>query len=116
MNNGCCRYYCNNDILEFVDKDATRLLRLLEFERLHLYSKEVCLHVLPFPTSALLAVLELYLLHGGDKLVGLVIVDGLLLKEFVVEYLSAPEEECKPTAIKQAAQHKDGKDEPIVRK
>ena len=26
VNNGCCRDYCNNDILEFVDKDAACLL------------------------------------------------------------------------------------------
>ena len=114
MNDGCCCDHRDDDVFQFIDEDAACLLCLLEFQRFHLHSKEVCLHVLPFPASALLAVLELYLLHGGDKLVGLVVVDGLLLKEFVVEYLSAPEEECKPTAIKQTAEHEDGKDEPII--
>jgi hypothetical protein len=40
----------------------------------------------------------------------------LLLKEFIIQNLSASKEERKPTTIKQAAHHKDGKDEPIVRK
>ena len=68
----------------------------------------------PIPRVLLLAVLEFYLLHGGDKLVGLVVVDGLLLKEFIIKYLSTPEEESKPTAIKQAAEHENGKDKPII--
>ena len=80
MNHSSCSHYRDDDVLHLVDEDASSLLGLLEFKRLHLHPKQVCLRVLPFPSSTLFTILQLDFLHGGDKLISFVIVDGLLLK------------------------------------
>ena len=89
-------------------------MRLLEFERLHLHAEQVSLCVLPFPSSALLTILQLDFLHGSDELVGLVVVDSLLLKQFIVEYLSSLQKQGHPYAIEDASQQEDGKHQLIV--
>ena len=73
-----------DDVFHLVDEDASCLLGLLQFERLHLHREEVGLCVLPFPPPPAFAVLQLYFLHGGDELVGFVLVLGLLFEQLVV--------------------------------
>ena len=58
--------------------------------------------------------MQLDFLHGGDKFVGLVVVDGLLLEQFIVEHLSPLQEQCHPASIKDASQQKDGKHQLVV--
>ena len=114
MYHGCCSNYRDDDVLHLVDEDASSLLGLLEFKRLHLHTEQVCLRVLPFPSSALLTILQLDFLHGSDKLVGLIIVDGLLLEQFIVKHLSPFQEQGHPCAIEDASQQKDGKHQLVV--
>ena len=114
MNYRCCSNHCDDDILHLVDKDASGLLCLLQLERLHLYSKEIGLCVFPFPAAALLAVLELYLLHRGEKLISFVVVDGLLLKQLIVEHFPTAQEQHHPCGIKNAAEQEDGENLPVV--
>lgn len=61
-------------VLYFVDEDAACFLCLLQFQVLHVGFEKFGLHVFPLPAAALLAVLQLYPLHGGDELVGFVVV------------------------------------------
>ena len=72
------------------------------------------MRVLPFPSSALLAILQLDFLHGSDELVGLVIVDSLLLKQFIVEYLSSLQEQGHPRTIEDTSQQENDKHQFII--
>jgi len=65
---------------------------------------------------ALLAVLELDFLHRGDELIGFVVVDGLLLEEFIVQSLAAAQEKRHPRTIKQATRKENSKDQFVVEK
>ncbi len=114
MNHGGSSYHRNDDVLHLVDEDTSCLLCLLEFERLHLHAEQVSLRILPFPSSALFTILQLDFLHGSDKLVGLVVVDGLLLKQFVIKHLSSLQEQGHPCAIEDASQQEDGKYQLVV--
>lgn len=76
--------------------------------------KEVLLRILPLLTAALLAVLQLNLLHGGDELVGAVLVYSLLLKEFVVKDFPALEKQCYPHSVKYAAEEEDSEYQAVV--
>lgn len=116
MNHSSCSDYRDDDVLHLVDEDASCLLGLLEFKRLHLHTEQVCLRVLPFPSSALLTILQLDFLHGGDKLISFVIVDGLLLKQFIVEHLSPFQEQGHPSAIEDTSQQKNDKHQFIIEK
>lgn len=60
----------DQDVLHLIDRDTACLLHLLEIEALQVDLKEVCLYILPLPALALLAPLELDLLHPVDKLIG----------------------------------------------
>ena len=104
----------DQDVLHLGDEDAARLLRLSQLEALGLHAEKPRLHVLPFPTAALLAILQLDLLHGGDEPVGLVVVLRLLLEQLVVDPLAFPEEEGDPEAVEQASRHEDREDERVV--
>ena len=70
--------------------------------------------VLPFPSSALLTILQLDFLHGGDKLISLIVVDGLLLKQLIIKHLPLFQEQGHPYTIKDASQQEDGKHQLIV--
>ena len=72
------------------------------------------MRVLPFPSSALLTILQLDFLHGGDKLVGLIVVNSLLLKQFIVEHLSPFQEQGHPCSIEDASQQEDGKHKLVI--
>ena len=111
---GGCRHYGNHDILYLIDEDAACLLGLLQFQALHICIEQFGLHVLPLPAAALFAVLQLYLLHGGDELVGLVVVLGLLLEVEVVYLLPAFQEEGNPSGVGDAACQKNAEYRQIV--
>ena len=72
------------------------------------------LRVLPFPTASLLTVLKLDFLHGRDELVGLVVVDGLLLEELIVQHFAAAQKKRHPQTIEQTPCKEDGKNELVV--
>lgn len=76
--------------------------------------EEVALRLLPFLATAALALLQFYLLHGGDELVGLVLVDGLLLKELVVQNFSVSKKMGEPKTVGKAAHYEYGKDGKVV--
>ena len=52
--------------------------------------------------------------HGSDKLISFVVVDGLLLKQFVIKHLSSLHKQGHPCAIEDASQQEDGKYQLIV--
>ena len=104
MDNGSSRHHCHHDVLHLIDKYAACLLRLLEFQRLLLHSEKIDLGLLPFLAFPLFAILQLDFLHGGDKLVGSVVVDSLLFEEFVIEDLPALQKESHPTSIQNASE------------
>ena len=62
----------------------------------------------------MLAILQLDFLHGSDELVGLIVVDGLLLKQFIIEHLSSLQEQGHPCTIEDASQQEDGKYQLVV--
>ena len=72
------------------------------------------MRVLPFPSSTLFTILQLDFLHGGDKLISFVIVDGLLLKQFVIKHLSSLQEQGHPCTIEDASQQEDGEHQFVV--
>jgi len=55
-------------------------------------------------------------LHGSDKLVGSVVVDGLLFEEFIIEHLSSTQEESHPATIQNTTQQEDSKHHLIIYK
>lgn len=104
MDNGSSSHHCHHDVLHLIDKNAACLLRLLEFQRLLRHSEKIDLGLLPFLAFPLFAILQLDFLHGGDKLVGSVVVDSLLFEEFVIEDLPALQKESHPTSIQNASE------------
>ena len=63
---------------DFLNIHAHRSNRIIEKRLKHLY-------IFPFPASALLTVLQLDFLHGGDELVRLVVIVRLFPEQFVVQ-------------------------------
>ncbi len=109
----CCKHRDNN-ILHLIDEDTPCLLRLLELQRLHLHRKQVCLCVLPFHTSTTLAILKLYLLHGGDELVCPVLVDCLPLEKLIIQHLPATQEHGYPDTVTHTAYREHKEYEPVI--
>lgn len=52
--------------------------------------------------------------HQIDELVGFVVVDGLLLKQLIVEHLSPFQEQGHPSAIEDTPQQEDGKHQFVI--
>ena len=100
---GCGCKYGNEDVLHLIDGDASCLLHLLQIERLQIDLKQVGLYVLPFPTFALLAPLQLDFLHTANELIGYIAVTTCLLKVFVVKLSTFSEEENYPACIKRCS-------------
>jgi hypothetical protein len=65
--------------------------------------------LLPLLSLALLTILQLDFLHRSDELVCPVVIDGLLLEEFIIEHLSSTQEESHPSSVQDAAKQEDGK-------
>ena len=106
--------YCYDYVLDLVYEYRPRLLTLLQFHAFHLYAEEVGLHILPFPAAAALAVLQLYLLHRRYELVGIILVTGLLLEQFVVQHLAPVQKSGYPHAVHYAAKYKYCKYQTVV--
>ena len=106
----------DKDVLYLVDENAPRLLVLLEPERLHLHSVEVGLRLFPLLAAPPLAVLELYLLHGGHELVCAVLVEGLTLEELVVYHLASAQERRYPQPVGRASGEEDQEHRRVVYK
>ena len=62
------------------------------------------------------AILKLYLLNRGDELIGFVLVDRLLLEEFIIQDLSSLEEDSNPTTIDDTSYEKDPKYDFVIDK
>ena len=114
MYHGCGCKYGNEDILHLIDGDASCLLHLLQIERLQIDLKQVGLYVLPFPTFALLAPLQLDFLHTANELVGYITVASSLLKVFIVELSALFEEENYPACVKRCPKQEDKEDAEII--
>ena len=70
--------------------------------------------IFPFPSSALLTILQLDFLHGSDKLVGFVVIDGLLLEQFIVQYFSTLQEQGHPSSIENTSQQENSEHQFVV--
>ena len=104
----------DEDIFKFIDEYTTCFLRLLQSKALGLHMEEVALRLLPFLATTALALLQFYLLHGSDELVGFVLVNGLLLKELVVQNFSVSKKMGEPKTVGKAANYEYGKDGKVV--
>ncbi len=64
--------------------------------------------------AALPAVLQFDFLHGGDELVGFVVVDGLALEQLIVEHFASAQERCHPHTVDCTAYEEHCKNQVIV--
>ena len=105
---------CDKDILHLIYGDASCLLHLLQVQSLKIDFEQVCLHILPLPTFALFASLQLDFLHTVYKLVSDVAVSPCLLKEFVVKQSALFKKEDYPPCVKQCSKEKNSKNTKII--
>ena len=109
-----CSKNGNQDIFYLVDGDASCLLYLPKIKTLQIDLEKVGLHVLPFPTLALLTSLQLDFLHTTYELVGNVAVSPCLLEIFVVQLPALFEKKDNPSGIKRCPREEYKEDAKII--
>ena len=114
VDDGSRRHDGYHDVLYFVDEDTPGLLTLLQLHRLDVRAKQVRLHVFPFPATATLAILQLYLLHSVEHLHRLALVPCPLLEISIVQEAAFLQEEEDPRGIERAPEEEDQEDNEVV--
>ena len=101
VDDGRRRHDGDDDVFHLVDEQAARLLRLLKLDGSHLRAEHVGLRILPLPPLALLAVLQLDVLHAINDLHCLVLPPRIQIEELIVHRLAFPQEGAYPPRIEQ---------------
>ena len=70
--------------------------------------------MLPLLTFSLLTILQFYFLHRRYKFVCTIVVDGLLLKQFVIYHFSSFKKQSNPYSVKHTTNQKGQKDEFVI--
>ena len=70
--------------------------------------------MLPFLTFSLLTILQFYFLHRRYKFVSTIVVNSLLLKQFVIYHFSTFKKQSNPTSVKHTTYQEDQKDEFVI--
>ena len=111
---GSSGQYGDEDILHLINRDTPGLLYLLKVQCLQIDLEQIGLHVFPLPALALLAALQLDLLHPVDKLIGHIAIAPGLLKIFIVQCPAFLKEKDDPPGIEECPQKENNEDASVI--